>query len=527
MPTVADYLKADDDNITQARQQVATQQRPGWVQGLQSASDVASALNPVNLLQKVDPLGPQRPLKEKLWNAAMLAGPFAGEAAGLKLMPGIAKQGLFPSIARAGWSGVGGAAAGVPFGKPVEGAISGMGGALSAEGLNYLGRGVAWALGGGASGVMKRFVNALGEATGLVQPAKPGVRPVTGVHQLTDTGTDVTKNVGLWKEKYYNNIYQPIRDQAESLWPKGATSNVMRKIYDAGHGTNVLPPRVLKELEEQSKLVQEMEQLAEKGGMAKQSLTSALQAAKTPQEQAAARDAFDKEAKAITDRLTYLQSLPRYQNIGKDPEVSFEEMEHTISHLRNYGYNPVSGETRGSALGPSERSAMHALKEEMLKLIPDKDVAGQFSTARDHAHAWEVMDRLIKRSEYSAGAFPKIPQVQEEFIKLFDELREALGPDQAEVLIKTLFGGRKDLERMSRSWGGAHGHAHAGTGHVASTLRLAFNPPLLVGPDRLPDSALFYSGIPAAVLGEAFPPAVEQRAADTGSRVKRLVMPTE
>ena len=469
-----------------------------------------SRVDPASLIKAYDPLSPDRPLKDRLWDVAMFAGPSAGVELGQAAFTGLAKSGAFPAIGRALFSMGGGAIAGAPFGKPTEGAISGLIGTATGEGLDYLGRAVGWGLRGGASGVAKRFVNAIGEKTGLGPLAK--------------TGKEVMGNIGEWKKLYLDKIYEPIKEQVRTIWPKNAASTVMKEIYDAGRGANVLPKTVFDQLEAGAAVKSRMNELLLKGKIKARELQLKLAKAQTPEEQKALKEAYQEAEIQNQAEREVLADLPTFKEADKPPVVTFKDMDDTVAHLNNKGWGK-EGEPRSGPLSPDERKAAHLLKEETVKFIPDGNIADKYSLARDHAHGWYAAENLIKASKYTDQEFPKIPKLQRSYRDYHDDMKVAFGKDYADILTKSLFEGRTDLERGSRAWGGEHGALHGSSAGFGATLRSHLMPPLLVRPDRVPLQSLLRTGLPSSVAGSLMPPSDDEPGIEKAKRLRQTLIP--
>lgn len=467
-------------------------------------------------------------VKDIAWDSAMMAGPAAGVKLATKVMRPLDSVGAFPALGRAAFGAApGGAVASLPFGiaegdvpgKAAEGAAVGGAGALVSDLGMYGLRGLNWLLKGGAKGIMRNFVNAIGERTGLGK-------------DLSKTGADIVHKIGGktgWKEQFYEGIYKPLNDQVRTLWPQGTRSNMVRKIYDAGHGQEVLPKPLFDVLEDQSKAAAELKEiLAERQ-------KAALYNKNFQQVHAGNQEMLDAQAKAFQAQqlksLTeeqYLRSLPRYQNVGQDPEVSFEQMQEIYSHLRNHGYSPA-GERTGT-LSAESRAAAFGVKDEMSKVLgkQDQGLTDQWLRARDHAFGWETLEKLIADSGYTSdGPFPKINQVQEAFIKYNDQLKDAFGDEFRDILNQTVFGGRTDLNMISRPWGGMHGHLHASPGHAGSRFLGSFAPPLPARPDMTTWDMVKQYSIPGAILGPLTRPQAEEEPLDRLRRYKQEILPSD
>jgi len=476
-----------------------------------------SRFDPVSMLQSVDPLAPELPMKQKLWTAAMFAGPAGAQGLAMKAIPALAERGLPSTIARILAGTAGGAAAGAPFGKTTEGAATGLAGGLLGEPVNYLARGVKYGAsealggGGGAPGVMKRFVNTLGEITGLGG-------------DLSKTGRDILPKIGEWKGNYYDKVYDPLKRQArDDFPPDGAPSPFLKQMYNAGHGGGVLPKRIAGELKATEEATEEMRKLAETGAIDKKQYEMGMKMAQTPEEQAAINKKYQDSLIDVEAKKQVLADLPRYKDRLKDPMVTFDEYEETIRNLRNYGWEGVMGEPRKGPLSADERAAVHGLKQEMLGHFPDQGLADAYTTARDHAHAWEVTNRLIKGSEYAEGVRPKISEVQKQYQRHVEDLKDALGPDYAELLNQVLFNGRLTPDRISREWGESSGSVKGNVGGAPHWFG-HFKLPLLQGPPRTPTSMLGWTGPPSVLAGQLVKPREEESLPDAYLRVKNLVV---
>jgi hypothetical protein len=480
----AEFDAQEDVGYEQAKKQVppaATEMkdrpveitdRPGWVQSLYAMKDIVP--NPVDVMKKIDPLSPELPMKERLWNAAMMAGPGGAQAGAMKLIPG-------------------GAAAGVPFGKTIEGSMVGLTGGLGGEFGDWASRYLVRGLQGGIKGVAKNFINSVGEMTGLGG-------------NLSKTGDDLLTKAGNWKQQYYDKVYQPIKKAVGDSFPSD--------------GVGVLPAGVIKQLDEQRDAALALNKLTESGKVNAEKYKLAMSSAQNDAEREAANKAYQTALINNHAEEQILRSSPSFQKVGQDPMMTFQDYEHTLENLRNYGWQGLSGEPRKGPLSASERSALHDLKQEMLQNVPDQGLAAQYNTARSHAHGWETIKNIIDSSEYTQkGIKPHISELQRSYAKHVSELQDAFGEDYARVLTKSLFGGREEPTVLGREYGSGAASLHKSPTGGGFSLFAHAIPGFMTGPPLTTIRQLLKTGIPASLAAPLVAPAAQS--------VQRKLQPEE
>lgn len=472
--------------------------------------------SPIDVAQKLDPLSPKLPLKDRMFNAAMMVGPGGAVAGAGKVAPWLLERGMGPLVARTALGGAAGGVAGAPFGKPVEGAISGTAGSMLGDLGDYFLRYGMFFGKGGAPGVVKRFVNQLGELTGLKAPLKDG--------------SSALKEIGPIKDQFYEKVYEPVKAQVKGLWPdQDFQSSTVEKLLSEGR-TEVLPPRLQEVYRSRSLVEDKVQKATLKYGEREAVMENELQNTQgqlsqlnpgDPQYKMKAQDLQKRQGQIIgaidklRERADIAENFLRdtFKNELEPVQVSFDEMSEISSNLRNRGWGK---EPRTGAMSPEERSSAHEINQEMIREVGQRDpqfdpatgaspLAEQFSKARSHAHAWELTQRMLEESNYVGGDLGKqtaLSRLQDKYKGYVEDMGEALGPDFNDTMIKSLFGGRLNPDQFNREFGIPHVTAHGGSGfgaHFAAYLKpgsLA-TPPLKGG-----IGTLLKTGIPAEQLGE-------------------------
>lgn len=494
----------------------------------QSQPNVGGETAREHMRELIDPAyGKEPPTPaEMAFNVATMLIPGASVLGGAKMIPELLmEKGAGPALMRMTLQAGSGLLTGSFFGKPIEGMTS----ALTGAGLNevgtYLGNYGKYFSQDGAKGLVKRFANKLSEITG---------NPFT-----FEKGVEVKGGMGKAKESFYDGVYKPLKDQVSSLWhPDGEESRVIESLGEKGN-TSILPKRLadiyqerinlrsqikqgaLKfEIEEKQlgeKLQQGMQQ-AKQGAQQLKGMTQGSQAFQQAQQQ---QEALVKQLSQLKSKLdetqldhqiiqdTLQKHLLRERQI---PHVTFEEMEEVSGNLRNYGW----GGTGSPRLGPmsaEERSAHHALGQEMQEILTARDpkidpktgksdLVESFSRSRHHAHAWETMKRMVEEAEYTTERFGAYTpsRLQKKYNGYEDDMKSMLGDDYFEALTKTLFHGRSTPDKLSKEYGEIGLKAHAG-GNIGTYFHGLLTPPGLTGPPMKADiNYLLKHGI---VAGEA------------------------
>lgn len=411
-------------------------------------------------------------------------GPAVGEAAALKLMPGLGQRTVSAGLGRIGGAGAGGAALGALTGDPAGGALQGLTAGAVGEGLQWTGARAKESFVGGPYGRLANFVNGIGKITRLgnliESPRQEGAKAYSLFREQAEGGSaKASKNpVDVFDRK----IYEPVKAQVDAAFPPdGIELPTMNRLI-AQKKIGAIPSDALNRNDYPRRANVESEYLKFKGP---QGLAAALQQGKFP--------------------------------FMKAPyEWTFKELDDTIKTLNNKGYNPESGDPRGSIPSPEARQDAHQLVEEMhdwLSQNASPKLADEWRQKRNHMLGLGTLQRLLKEVNMPELGGPKeFGKLQAAIVAHQGDFQRAFGPENELQLRQTITRGVSDPKYFDQPMGmhpsgglspsGIHMFPHFSLGQ---TLR----PEVIAG--SLPQ--LLKSGLPGALLSWIFgqPPGQENK----------------